>query len=157
MYRGNCKEHPRRNLAQNSTAPKLQKDYITEFSEEIESRVTKKLSQEFSRTESRNLGALSRLDDLLLNPLLQGHSRTTPETSRNTLRPQQGTNEDASQSDPHPEASVSKSQTTQNSGPDDAYDTYKSATRPVHEIRELPTYSTMGTSDTYQNSAKTIN
>ena len=87
-----------------------------------EVRATKKLSQEFSRTESRILGALSHLDDFLLNPLIQSHSGTAPETSRNTLRTNQGKNEDDSQSDFHPEAGVSQSQTTLNSGPDDAYD-----------------------------------
>ena len=80
-----CEEHPRSNLAQTSNAPGSQEDYITEVSEEIENRVTKKLSQEFCRTENRILGALSCLDDFLLNPLFQGHSGTAPETSRSTL------------------------------------------------------------------------
>ena len=104
MNKENCEEHPRSNLAQNSTAPRSQEDYITQVSEEIEGRVTKKLSQEFSRTENRILGALARLDDFLMNPLLQGHSGIIPQTSRNVLSINQGTNEDDSQSDPHPEA-----------------------------------------------------
>ena len=66
--------------------------------------MTKKLSQEFSRTENRILGALARLDDFLMNPLLQGHTGTTPQTSRNVCSINQGTNEDDSQSNPHPEA-----------------------------------------------------
>ena len=103
LNKENCEEHPRNNLAQNSTAPRSQEDYITQVSEEIEERVNKKLSQEFSRTENRILGALARLDDFLMNPLLQGHSGITPETSRNVLSINQGTNEDNSQSDPHPE------------------------------------------------------
>ena len=106
MNKENCEEHPRSNLAQNSTAPRSQEDYITQVSEEIEGRVTKKFSQEFSRTESRILGALARLDDFLMNPLLQGHSGITPETSRNVFSVNQGTNEDDSQSDPHPEAGL---------------------------------------------------
>ena len=104
LNKENCEEHPRSNLAQNSTAPRSQEDYITQVSEEIEGRVTKKLSQEFSRTGNRILGALERLDDFLMNPLLQGHSGITPETSRNVISINQGTNEDDSQSDPHPEA-----------------------------------------------------
>ena len=44
-----------------------------------------------------------------------------PDTTRNTLRTNQGTNEDDSQSDPHPEVCVSQSQTTK-SGPDDTCD-----------------------------------
>ena len=56
--------------------------------------------------ENRVLGALARLDDFLMNPLLQGHSGTTPATSRNVFSNNQGTNEDDSQSDPHPEAGL---------------------------------------------------
>ena len=104
LNRENCGEHPKSNLAQNSNVPRSQEHYITQVSEEIEGRVLEKLSQEFSRTENRILGALARLDDFLMNPLLQGHSGTTPETSRNVLNINQGTNEDDSQSNPRPEA-----------------------------------------------------
>ena len=93
-------------MASNSNVPRSQEDYITQVSEEIEGRVTKKLSQEFSRTENCILGALARLDDFLMNPLLQGHSGTTPEASRNVFSINQGTNEDDSQSNPHPEAGL---------------------------------------------------
>ena len=82
--------------------------------------MTKKLSQEFSRTENQILGALSRLDEFILNPLIEGHSGSTPETSRNILRTNQGTNENDSQNDLHPEAGISQSQTRINSGPVDA-------------------------------------
>ena len=106
LYKKNCEEDPRSNLVQNSNVPRSQEDYITQLSEEIERRVTKKLSQEFSGTENRLLGALARLDDFLMNPLLQGHSGITPETSRNVFSINQGTNEDDSQSDSHPEAGL---------------------------------------------------
>ena len=86
LNKENCEEHPRSNLAQNSSAPRSQQNYITQVSEEIEGRVTKKLSKGFSRTENRNLGALARLDDFLMNPLLPGHSGTTPEPTRNALK-----------------------------------------------------------------------
>ena len=86
-------------------------------------RVTKKLSQEFSRTESCIIGALAHLDDFLMNPLIQGHSGTAPETSGNAFSTSQGTNQDDSQSDPHPEAGIFHNQTTQNSGPEDGHDT----------------------------------
>ena len=56
----NCEEHPRNNLAQNLNVLRSQENHITQASEEIEFRVTKKLSQEFSRTKNRNLGALFR-------------------------------------------------------------------------------------------------
>ena len=106
LNKENCEEHPRNNLAPKSDVPRPQEDYITQVSEEIEGRVTKRLSQEFSRTENRILGALARLDNFLMNPLLQGHSGTTPETSRNVFIINQGTNEDDSLSDPHPEAGL---------------------------------------------------
>ena len=117
----NCEEHPRNNMAQNSNVPRSREDYITQVSEEIEWRVTEMLSQEFSRTENRILCALARLDDFLMNPLIQGHSGTAPETFRNALSTSQGTNEDDSQSDPHPEAGIFHNQMTQNSGPEDGH------------------------------------
>ena len=56
--------------------------YISQVSEEIEGRVTEKLSKEFSRTESRILGALSKLDEFLLNPQIQTCSIAVPGISR---------------------------------------------------------------------------
>ena len=106
LNKENYEEHPMNNLAQNSNVPRSQEDYITQVSEEIDGRVTKRLSQEFSRTENRILGALARLDDFLMNPLFQGHSGTTSEASRNVFGVNQGMNEDDSQSDPHPEAGL---------------------------------------------------
>ena len=108
LNKKNCDEHPRSNLAQNSRIPRSQEDYLTQVSEEIEGRVTKKLSKEFSRTENRVLGALVRLDDFPMKPLLPGHFGTTPEPSRNALNISQGTNEDDSQNDPRPEAGLFK-------------------------------------------------
>ena len=58
-----------------------------------------------------------------MNPLIQGHSGTTPEMSRNAFSTNQGTNEDDSQSDPHPEAGVFGNQTMRNSGQEDRRDT----------------------------------
>ena len=123
LNKENCEEHPRSNLAQNSNVPTPQEDYITQVSEEIEGRVSKKLSQDFSRTENRILGALALLEDFLMNPLIQSHSGTAPETSRNVFNIGQGANEDDSQSNPYPEAGLFINQTTQNSGPEDGHDT----------------------------------
>ena len=106
LNKENCEEHPRSNMATNSSVPRSQEDYITQVSEEIEGRVTKKLSQEFSRTENRILGALARLDDFLMNPLPQGHSGNAPVASQNVFIINQGTNEDDSQSYPHSEAGL---------------------------------------------------
>ena len=109
-------------MAQSSIVPRWQQDYKTQVSEEFEGRVTKKLSQEYSRTENRILGALARLNDLLKNPLIQCHCGPAPETSRNALSTSQETNEDDTQSDPHPEAVIFRSYTIQNSGPEIGHD-----------------------------------
>ena len=95
-------ESPRNNPLQNSAAPGITEDYIAQVSEEIEGRVTKKLSQEFSRTESRLLGGLSKLDEFLLNPQILTFSRTTPGTFRNTGVENQEPSGDRSQNDFHP-------------------------------------------------------
>ena len=110
-------EYSRNGQSRNTSVPRINEEYITKVSEQIEGRVTKKLSQEFSRTESRILGALSKLDEFLSNQQIQTHSKTVPGTFRNTNVENQGTNEDDSQSDPHPEAGIFCGQTTQNSGP----------------------------------------
>ena len=109
-------EHPRNGQSRNTSVPGINEEYITQVSEEIEGRITKNLSQEFSQTESRILDALYKLDDILLNQQIQTQSRTVPGTFRNTNEENQGTNEDDSQSDPHPEAGIFRGQTTQNSG-----------------------------------------
>ena len=59
-----------------------------------------------------------------MNPVIQGHSGTTPEMSRNAFSTNQGTNEDDSQSDPHPEAGVFGNQTMRKSGQKDRRDTF---------------------------------
>ena len=82
--------------------PELIQDYISQVSEEIEGRVTKKLSKEFNKTESRTLGALSKLDEFILNPqvptcsVFQGASRNANSESRET-------HGDRSSTDPYPE------------------------------------------------------
>ena len=83
------------------------------------------MSQEFSRTDNRTLGALARLDAFFMSPLIQGHSGTNPEMSRNAFKTNQGTNEDDAQSGSHPEAGIFGNQTMQNSGPED--DHYKNS------------------------------
>ena len=61
----------------------MAQEYISQVSEEIEGRVTKNLSKDFSRTESRILVALSKLDEFRLNPQVRTCSVTVPGTSRN--------------------------------------------------------------------------
>ena len=76
-------EYPRNNQSQNSAAPGIIEDYVVQVSEQIDGRVTKKLSQEFSRTKSRFLGALSKLDEFHLNPQMR--------TSQEPFREHSGT------------------------------------------------------------------
>ena len=65
---GETAENTRNNQSQNTLNPGMAEKYITQVFEKIEERVTRRLSQEFRRTKSRNLGALSKLDKFLLNP-----------------------------------------------------------------------------------------
>ena len=76
--------HKKSGRGQNTLDLELTQDYISQVSEEIEGRVTKKLSKEFSRTECRILGALSKLDELLLNSQVRTCSVAVPGTSRNS-------------------------------------------------------------------------
>ena len=115
-------ENPRNGQSRNTSVPRINEEYITQVSEEIEGRVSRELSQEFSGTESRILGALSKLDEFLLNQQITTHSETIPGTFRNTNVENQGTNGDDSQSDPHPETGIFRGQTTQNFGPKDCRD-----------------------------------
>ena len=96
-------ESTKNDRRQNTLDPDLTQDYISQVSEEIEGRVTKKLSKEFSRTESRSLGALSKLDELLLNPQVRTGSVAVPGTSKNNNSENRDTTGDRSSDDPRPE------------------------------------------------------
>ena len=61
-------ENTGNNQSRNALNLGMAEKYIAQVSKEIEGQVTKKISQQFSRTESRILGAVSKLDDFLLNP-----------------------------------------------------------------------------------------
>ena len=74
-----------------------------------------------------------------MNPLIQGHSGTAPETSRNIFRINKGTNEDDSQSNPHPEAGLFNNQMTQNSGPEDGHDMVTKATEQIRNRHDMVT------------------
>ena len=95
-------EGNRGSRGRNVLDPELTQDYISQVSEEIEGRVTKKLSKEFNKTESRILGALSKLDEFLLNPqvrtcsVVQGASRSANSENREI-------HGDRSSNDPYPE------------------------------------------------------
>ena len=91
--------HPRNSRWQNTSVPGFTEEYMTKVSEE--------LSQEFNRTESLYLGALSMLDEFLLNPQVRTLSGTVRGKSRNNDLENREPTGDRSQSDPHPEVEFS--------------------------------------------------
>ena len=90
----------------------MAEEYITRVSEEIDGMVTKKLSQEFSRTESRILGALSKLDEFLLNPQVRTCFVAVPGTSRNNNSENREPTGDRSLDNPCPEVLFSACHTS---------------------------------------------
>ena len=96
-------EGSRSSRGQTALDPELTHDYISQVSEEIEGRVNKKLSKEFSKTESRILGALSKLDEFLLNPQVRTCSVAVQGTSRNGNSENRETHGDRPSDDPYPE------------------------------------------------------
>ena len=100
-------ENTRNTQSRNTIDPEMAQDYISQVSEESHGRVTKKLSKEFSRTESRILGALSKLDEFLLNPQVRICSVAVPGTSRNGNSGNREPTEDRSLDDPYPEVRYS--------------------------------------------------
>ena len=97
----------RNNQLQNSADLGITEVYIAQVSKEIERRVTKKLCQEISWTESPIFGALSELDEFLLNPQKPTFSGTTPRTFQNTDVENKELSGDCSQNDPHSEVQFS--------------------------------------------------
>ena len=95
-------EGSRSSRGRNVLDPELTQDYISQVSEEIEGRVTKKLSKEFYKSESRILGALSKLDEFLLNPQVRTCS-VVQGASRNANSENRETHGDLSLNDPYPE------------------------------------------------------
>ena len=100
-------ENTRNNHSQNTLDPEMAQEYISQVSEEIEGRVIKKLSKELSRRESRILGALSKLDEFLLNPQVRTCSVAVPGTSRNSNSENRELTGDRSSDDPCPEVRFS--------------------------------------------------
>ena len=94
----------RNSQLQKTLDPGMAQGYVSQVSEEIEGRFTKKLSKEFSQTESRILGALSKLDEFLLNPQVRTSSVAVPGTSRNNNSENREPTGDRSLGNPCPEA-----------------------------------------------------
>ena len=97
----------RNSHSQNTRDPGMAQEYISQVSEEIEERVTKKLSKHFSRTEARILTALSKHDEFLLNPQVRTCSVAVPGTSRNNNSENREPTGDRSLGDHCPEAVIS--------------------------------------------------
>ena len=100
-------ENTRNNQSRNATDPEMAQEYISQVSEEIDGRVTKKLSKDFSRTGSRILGALSKLDNFLLSPQFRICSVAVPGTSRNSNSENREPTGDRSLDDPCPDVRFS--------------------------------------------------
>ena len=96
-------KNTRNSQSQNTLDSGMAQEYISQVSEEIQGKVTKKLSKEFSLTESRILAALSKLDEFLLNPQVRTCSVAVPGTSRNDSENREPTG-DRSLGDHCPEA-----------------------------------------------------
>ena len=84
----------------------------------MEGWLTEKLSQEFSRTESRILGALSKFDEFLLNPRVRTCSGTVPGASQNDDLENREPIGDRSHNDPYPEVEFSVRQTSNSTDSD---------------------------------------
>ena len=100
-------ENTRNKQSQNTLDPEMAEEFISQVSGDIEWRVTRKLSKEFSRTESRILGALSKLDEFFLNPQVRTSSVAVPGTSRNSNSENREPTGDFSLDYPCPEARFS--------------------------------------------------
>ena len=81
ISREDYEKNSRSSQSRTRVLPTIQGEYITQVSEELDGRVTKKLSQEFSWTENHILGVLFKLDQLVLSPQVPAHSGYVQETS----------------------------------------------------------------------------
>ena len=109
---GETQKYRRNSQSQNTSARGITEEYIAQVSEGIEGRVTKNFSQEFSRTEYRILGALSKLDEFLLNPQVRTFSGTVSGTFRNADVENRESSGHRSQNDSHPEVEFSACRTS---------------------------------------------
>ena len=100
-------EYPKNNQSQNLAAPGITQDLTAQLSEENKGRVTTKLPQEVSSTESRILGAMSKLDEFLLNPWKRTFSWTLSGTFQSADVENQKPSGVRSQIYPHPEVEFS--------------------------------------------------
>ena len=109
IARESQEEYPRNTRSRITVLPQVNEDYITQVSKEIkiEGRVINKQSQEFSWTENRILGSLSKIDNFFLNPQVRAQSGSVLGTSGISYTENQEPNEHRSQKDPRPEGGTS--------------------------------------------------
>ena len=134
-------ERTRNSRGQNTLDPELTQYYISQVSEEIEGRLTKKLSKNLNRTESCILGALSKLYEFLLNPQVRTCSVAVPGTSRNNNSENRETTGDVSSGDPCPEVRYSCHYSGHLNSPE-AKKYPHMLTRGPEEIRQYPHMTT---------------
>ena len=132
-------KNPRNGQSRNTSVPRITKNISHKFMKKLKVESLKKLSPDFSWTEPRILGALYKLEEFLLNPQIRTHFGAVRGTFRNTNVENQGTNEDDSQSDPHPEAGLFRSQTTQNSGPEVGLDMVTGGSEEIRNGHDMVT------------------
>ena len=100
-------ENTRNGQSQSTIDAEMAQGYFSQVSEEIEERVTEKPSKEIIWTESRILGALSRLDQFLLIPQVRTCSEAVSGTSRNNDSENRESTGDRSLDDPYPDVGFS--------------------------------------------------
>ena len=100
-------ENTRNSQSQNRLDPEMAQEYISQVAEEIEGRLTKNFSKDFSRTESGSLVALSKLDEFLLNSQFRKCSVAVPVTTKNSDSGNRQPKGDRSPGDPCLEAMIS--------------------------------------------------
>ena len=76
-------ENTKNSESQNKIDPGRSQKYISQVSEEDEGKVTQLVCREINWTQSRILGALSKLDEFLLKPQGRTCSVAVPGTSSN--------------------------------------------------------------------------
>ena len=133
-------ESTKNSRGQNTLDAESTQEYISQVSEEIEGRVTKKLSKELSRTESRILGALSKLDEFLLNPKVRTCSVAVPGTSRNNNSENRETTGDRSSDDPCPEVRYSFHHSGHLNNPEAENYPHKTSDTPKNFLPYYPRY-----------------
>ena len=100
-------ENTRNGQSQSTLDAEMAQKYFSQVSEEIDERVTEKPSKDISWTESRILGALSKLDHFFLRPTSSNCSEAVPGTSRNYDSENRESTGDRSLDDPYPDVRFS--------------------------------------------------